>query len=59
MKVVRLLLEHGTDQNSADDDGYTALMLASDNGHMEVVRLLLEAGSAKDSVNNHGYASLM
>ena len=38
----------------ADQDGDTALMLASEEGHVEVVGLLLEAGADKDSANNDG-----
>eukprot|EP00302_Diacronema_sp_CCMP2436_P023111 CAMPEP_0179920552 /NCGR_PEP_ID=MMETSP0983-20121128/4566_1 /TAXON_ID=483367 /ORGANISM="non described non described, Strain CCMP 2436" /LENGTH=62 /DNA_ID=CAMNT_0021823639 /DNA_START=76 /DNA_END=261 /DNA_ORIENTATION=+ len=42
--LVRTLLE-AWDANIADADGYTALMVASEYGHIECARLLLEAGA--------------
>jgi ankyrin repeat protein len=40
--VVRLLLEHNADVNAKDDDGWTALLKAAENGHEAVVRPALE-----------------
>ena len=40
-QLVARLLGEGRDVNEADGSGYTALFLASENGHVEVVRLLL------------------
>jgi ankyrin repeat protein len=40
--VARVFYE--SDMNSTDDDGWTALMYAANDGHMEVVSFLLEKG---------------
>ena len=40
-QLVARLLGEGRDVNEADGSGYTALFLASQNGHVEVVLLLL------------------
>ena len=37
--------------------GYTALILASANGHVEVVRALLASGASKRLVNYNGYTA--
>ena len=39
--------------------GTTALILASQNGHLEVVRLLLEAGADRNSASCDGLTPLM
>ena len=36
---------------SQDEDGATALIVASENGHLEVARLLCEAGADKDKAS--------
>eukprot|EP00439_Symbiodinium_sp_Y106_P031928 s195_g3.t2 len=59
VEVVRLLLEAGTNKDVAENDGYTALMMASTRGHVDVVRLLLEASAIKDLADNSGYTALM
>jgi len=38
--------EKGDDINAKDSSGWTALMLASENGHTEIVKLLIEKGAA-------------
>ena len=43
--MVCLLLDAGASTDLMDDDGLTALCLASQNGHAEVVRLLLTGGA--------------
>ena len=40
-QLVARLLGEGRDVNEADEFGCTALMMASEDGHVEVVRLLL------------------
>ena len=45
MKVVTLLLERGADVNKVDENGWTALMHAAEEGHVETVTLLLERGA--------------
>ena len=41
--IVKILLEKGADINKQDQDGWTALHWASDEGHQAVVDILLEA----------------
>lgn len=43
--VVRLFLDAGMDVDAANADGETALMAASEQGHVDVARLLLERGA--------------
>ena len=42
VQVVHLLVEAGADQDLANHDGQTALMLAEQYGRVEVARLLTE-----------------
>ena len=56
---IRDLLEKGADINATDEDGWTVLIYASNNGHLEIVRLLLEKGANINVTNQYGYTSLM
>ena len=47
-QVARLLLEAGAENELQNRDGYTALRLTAQNGHVEMARLLLDAGADKD-----------
>lgn len=38
-------LAQGTDVNSVDDEGYSALHAAAENGYLEVVKYLVEKGA--------------
>jgi ankyrin repeat protein len=40
--------------DAANNDGATALMLASKRGHVEVVRVLLASGANKRLIANNG-----
>ena len=40
-EVARVLLEHGADTETRDNDSYSPLEWSSQNGHVEVVRVLL------------------
>lgn len=56
MDMVQALLAHGADVNIQDDEGSTALMCASEHGHVEIVKLLLAQpgcdATLNDSVSN-------
>lgn len=41
MDMVKVLLTSGSKVNIQDDEGSTALMCASEHGHVDIVRLLL------------------
>ncbi len=43
--VAKLLLEHGADVNARDEDGWTALYVATEGGNTDMVKLLLEHGA--------------
>ena len=44
-RLIKKLLVAGANVNYQDDYGWTALMVASENGHIDIVRLLLEKGA--------------
>lgn len=55
MDMVKALLACGADVNIQDDEGSTALMCASEHGHVEIVKLLLAQpgcdGTLSDNVS--------
>ena len=58
--IVKTLINAGMVLNEKDEcEENTALILASDNGHLEVVQALVAAGADKDAVNNYGYTALI
>jgi ankyrin repeat protein len=57
--IVKLLLEHGADVNTATPQGFTALMIASENGRLDIVRLLLDANPAVNVQDQFGLTALM
>jgi hypothetical protein len=59
LEVVRWLLEKGADVNAAEENGWTALMVASDNGHLPVVKLLVEKGADVNKAKNNGRTALI
>jgi len=57
--ILRLLLQAGADPNiSRVDDGYTALIYACHQGHVDAVALLLEAGADATYVTELGWGPL-
>jgi ankyrin repeat protein len=56
--IVRLLCEHGADPNIQTDDGYTPLMLASQNGDYTIVRELIKCGADLHIKSNFGHTAL-
>ena len=58
-EAVRLLLEGGASVGAADSGGATALLLASEEGHVDVVHLLLtEGGASVDQADENGETPL-
>jgi len=57
LDLAELLLTAGADVNVQDEDGSTALMCASEHGHVELVKLLLSQPNCDvnitDSVHTH------
>ena len=47
IEAVKRLLKEGADVNAKNSEGYTALSLASDNGHTEIVKMLLATKGIK------------
>ncbi len=59
--MVRLLLaRQGVEVNKTAEKGSTALLMASENGHLEVVRLLLARQGVKvNKTAQDGFTALM
>ncbi|PIE89361.1 MAG: hypothetical protein CR997_11575 [Acidobacteria bacterium] len=53
-KLVAHCLSEGLDPNAADSMGFTALMIAAQNNHLETAKLLIEAGGRTDLKNHAG-----
>ena len=45
LKEVEKSLANGVDVNQMDDEGYSALQAAAENGNLDVVQLLVEKGA--------------
>ena len=45
VEQVEQLLAAGTDPNQTDDEGYSALQAAAENGYLEIVQLLIQQGA--------------
>ena len=59
VQIIKLLHEYGAQVDLQNNQGWTALMQASQNGRCEVVRLLHEYGAQVDLQNNGGWSALM
>ena len=57
--VRRQLEQDGIDVNAKNSEGYTALILASSNGHKEIVEMLLEKGADVNAKDSDGWTALM
>ncbi len=53
------LIKDGANLEKKDTFGYTALIWASRNGHVEVVKALLDAGAKVNEKNNDSYTALI
>jgi ankyrin repeat protein len=47
LRIIRWLVEQGADCNSRDNNGWTPLFHAANEGSLDVVRMLVEEGGAK------------
>lgn len=57
---IRLYVNNGIDINSKDEDGWTALMIASENDKKKIVKLLIELGAdVKVQDDDEGKTALM
>ena len=54
-----MTLSHGADLKSTNRFGGTALIPASERGHVETVRTLIEAGINVDYINRLGWTALI
>ena len=57
--LVQKLLDEGVDVNIQDNEGYTALILASTYRHIDIVKLLLNSGANTNFQNNVGETALL
>lgn len=61
--VIKLLIARGADINKQTNNGWTALMLATEDAcgykYTEIVRTLLECGADRNLRNNDGHTALM
>ncbi len=44
-ETVKQLLANGESPNSVDEEGWSALQAAAENGHLEIVKILVGAGA--------------
>ena len=51
-EIIKSLMFEGVDVNAKDSDGWTALMYAAQQGHVEIVNLLLNNGAEIFHRNN-------
>ena len=59
IEEIKELLQSGEDPNTQDNDGVTALMMASVKGYLEIVKLLLENNTDPNTQDNDGVTALM
>ncbi|CAK4654907.1 unnamed protein product [Aphanomyces euteiches] len=59
LDIVKLLLDHGADVDSTDQDGFTALEWASYNGYFEIVKILLHHDASVNTADKDGMTALM
>ncbi len=59
ISILRLTLAHGADLKSTNRYGGTALIPASERGHVETVDTLIKAGIDVNHVNNLGWTALI
>ncbi|KAG9396399.1 Ankyrin repeats (3 copies) [Carpediemonas membranifera] len=57
--MVSLLLEHRADPDHRDNNGWTPLIAAATNNHVEILKLLIDAGATLDLQEKDGRTALM
>jgi len=57
-KLIKTLIESGSNVNHVDDDGTTALLIASSAGHAPVIRALIAAGADLNKTDLSGQSCL-
>jgi ankyrin repeat protein len=57
-EVARVLLEHGADTETRDDEDYSPLERSSGNGHVEVLQVLLEHGADPNFLDQYNWTAL-
>jgi uncharacterized protein len=58
-EAVGAVIQGGIDVNMKDKEGYSALLIATENGDIDMVKLLLEKGADVNATDIDGYTSLM
>ena len=59
IESIKNYIDSGYDLNIQNNNGNTALIIATINDHIEIVKLLLNAGADIDKQNNYGYTALI
>ena len=57
-EILELTIENGADVKSLNRYGGTALIPASEHGHIQTVKILIDAGVPLDHVNDPGWTAL-
>ena len=58
MEVVRLLISEGADKEKATSNGYTPLVIACQEGHLEMGRLLISEGADLNAQDHRRFTAL-
>jgi hypothetical protein len=53
-----VLISEGADKEKATSSGYTSLLIACQEGHVEVVQLLISEGADKEKATSNGATPL-
>lgn len=59
LKIVQLLIDYGADINAKNDEGFTPLMFAVENGNVGAVKLLLKYGAKVNVQDIYGNSILL
>lgn len=58
LAIARALIDHGADVNAVQNDDFTPLMAAAQNGQMEMIELLLARGARPDARRANGQSAI-